>query len=145
MEWRIEERTYTDARAPGRRQDKLMVTIVTNVQLKEGVDQEWDAVMGSRMTGAKKQPGWVGGQLLRSEEDAMRRMIIGTWTSRADWKRWHEDPRFAETRRQLDGLVSGPEEHWWHEVVLDVRKDGTRRAPAAAKDAGKRNSKRRSR
>jgi heme-degrading monooxygenase HmoA len=123
-----------------------MVTIVTNVELKEGVDREWDAVMGSRMTGAKKQPGWVGGQLLRSEENPMRRVIIGTWTSRADWERWHEDARFSETRRQLDGLVLGPEEHWWHEVVLDVRKGGgTRRAPAAAKGAGKRSSKRTSR
>jgi hypothetical protein len=27
-----------------------------------------------------------------------------------------------EARRRLDGLESGPAEHWWHEVVLDVRK-----------------------
>jgi len=131
--------------ASGGDRSRLMVTIVTNVELKEGVDREWDAVMGSRMTGAKKQPGWVGGQLLRSEDNPMRRVIIGTWTSRADWERWHEDPRFAQTRRQLDGLVSGPEEHWWHEVVLDVRKGSTRRAPAVAKGAGKRSSKRTSR
>jgi len=122
-----------------------MVMIVTNVEVKEGAEQEWDAVMGSRMTGAKKQPGWVGGQLLRSEEDPMRRVIIGTWKSRVDWERWHQDPRFDETRHQLDGLVSGPEEHWWHEVVLDVRKGGTRRAAASAKGAGKRSSKRTSR
>lgn len=63
--WRIEECTFTGA---SEETGATMVTIVTNVELKEGVDQEWDAVMGSRMTGAKKQPGWVGGQLLRSEE-----------------------------------------------------------------------------
>ena len=122
-----------------------MVTIVTNVELKEGADRQWDAVMGSRMTGAKKRQGWVGGQLLRSEERPRRRVIIGTWKTRADWERWHKDPQFAETRRQLDGLVVGPEEHWWHDVVLDVRKDGSKRPPAAPKGPGKRSSKRKSR
>jgi len=122
-----------------------MVTIVTNVELKEGVDRKWDAVMGSRMTGARKQQGWVGGQLLRSEEKPRRRVIIGTWKTRADWELWHKDPRFADTRRQLDGLVTGPEEHWWHDVVLDVRKGGTRRGPASPKGAGKTGAKKRSR
>jgi heme-degrading monooxygenase HmoA len=118
-----------------------MVTIVTNVELKEGADRKWDAVMGSRMTDAKKRPGWVGGQLLRAEERPSRRVIIGTWKSRSDWELWHKDPRFAETRRQLDGLVTGPEEHWWHDVVLDVRKGGTTPAPAASRRAATRSSK----
>ena len=122
-----------------------MVTIVTNVELKEGADRKWDAVMGSRMTGAKRQQGWVGGQLLRSEERPRRRVIIGTWKTRADWELWHKDPRFAETRGELYGPVTGPEEHWWHDVVLDVRNGGTRGAPAAPKRAGKRGSKGRSR
>ena len=30
--------------------------------------------------------------------------------------------QFAETRQRLDGLESAPAEHWWHDVVLDVRK-----------------------
>ncbi|HEV8439410.1 MAG TPA: antibiotic biosynthesis monooxygenase [Methylomirabilota bacterium] len=98
-----------------------MMTIVTDVQLKKGAEGEWDAVMRERMEAAKDQPGWVGGQLLRSDREPSRRTIVGTWRTREDWERWHHDPLFAETRRQLDGLVSAPEEHSWHEVVLDVR------------------------
>jgi hypothetical protein len=49
-----------------------------------------------------------------------RRIIIGTWQTRADWESWHNDPSFAETRTRLEGLESGPAEHWWHEV-LDSR------------------------
>ena len=49
-------------------------------------------------------------------------MIVGTWQSREDWERWHHDPDFAKTREELDRLVSAPEQHAWHEVVLDVRK-----------------------
>jgi heme-degrading monooxygenase HmoA len=76
-------------------------------------DERRDAIMLERMIAAKKQPGWVGGQLLRSRNG---RMIIGTWQRRADWERWHHAREFAETCRQLDRMTG------WHEVVAEVRK-----------------------
>ncbi len=100
-----------------------MMTIVTHVHLKEGAGREWDAAMRTRLLAAKKRRGgWVGGQLLRPADKPDRRVIVGTWRTRAEWEAWHQDPHFAETRRRLDGLGTVPAEHWWHEVVLDVRK-----------------------
>ena len=99
-----------------------MMTIVTHVHLKEGVARDWDAVMRTRLSAAKKRPGWVGGQLLRPADKQDRRVIVGAWKSRADWEAWHHDPQFTETRQRLDGLESAPAEHWWHDVLLDVRK-----------------------
>jgi len=108
-----------------------MVTVVTHVPLKDGAEHDWDAVMRERLAAAKKQPGWVGGQLLRSPNG---RVIVGTWLSRADWEEWHKAPEFAETRRRLDRLADGPTEPGWHEVVAEVRKgkasSGKGRAPA---------------
>jgi heme-degrading monooxygenase HmoA len=100
-----------------------MMTIVTDVQVRSGAEERWDAVMRERLTAAKERPGWVGGQLLRSESQPNRRVIVGTWQSRSDWESWHRDPRFAETRRELDALTDGPEEHGWHEVVAAERAD----------------------
>ena len=117
-----------------------MMTIVTHVHLKEGAGGEWDTAMRTRLSAAKKRPGWVGGQLLRQSDKADRRVIVGTWRTRADWEAWHQDPQFAETRRRLDGLESGPAEHWWHEVVLDVRKYEAA-APPASKLLTKQRSK----
>ena len=54
--------------------------------------------------------GWLGGQLLQPESDPHRRVIVGTWKTRDDWKEWHTDPRFQETRAELNQLVRGPEE-----------------------------------
>jgi len=110
-----------------------MVTIVTEVELKEGADRQWDAIMAARMTEAKKRPGWVGGQLLSSENVPQKRVIVGTWMTRADWEGWHEDPLFAETRRQLDALVNGSERHEWHDVQLDVRKGRVAAGSAASR------------
>jgi len=107
-----------------------MVTIVTEIQLREGAEPKWDTIMRERMAAAKEQPGWVGGQLLQPDNDPHRRVIVGTWRTRDDWREWHTDPRFRETREQLDQLVRGPEEHSWHDVVLEVRKGAGRDAAA---------------
>lgn len=117
-----------------------MMTIVTHVRLKEGAGREWDAAMRTRLSAAKKRPGWVGGQLLRQSDKPDRRVIVGTWKTRADWETWHHDRQFAATRERLDGLESGPAEHWWHEVVVDVRKSAAA-SPAASKPVTKRTSK----
>jgi heme-degrading monooxygenase HmoA len=98
-----------------------MVTIVTEISLKEGAEPRWDEVMLGRMAAAREQPGWVGGQLLRPTADPQRRVIVGTWRTREDWHAWHTDPRFQDTRAELDPLVRGSEEHCWHDVVLEVR------------------------
>jgi len=67
-----------------------MMTIVTHVHLKEGAGGEWDTAMRTRLSAAKKRPGWVGGQLLRQSDKPDRRVIVGTWRTRADWEAWHQ-------------------------------------------------------
>jgi heme-degrading monooxygenase HmoA len=117
-----------------------MKTIVTHVHLKPGTGRDWEAVMRRRLSAARKQPGWVGGQLLRAVDKEDKRVIVGTWRTTADWERWHHDPQFAETRQRLDGLESAPAEHWWHDVVLDVRKMAPP-SPATSRSPKKRNAK----
>jgi heme-degrading monooxygenase HmoA len=124
-----------------------MVTIVTDIHLKDGAAGDWDELMRERMAAARRQPGWVGGQLLQPTGDPQRRLIVGTWQTRDDWQAWHHDPSFEETRQELDELVSGPEQHMWHEVVLEVRKVGkapraaTGKAPGAAGERAKRSAR----
>ena len=70
--------------------------------------------------GVVSQPGWVGGQLLKPDGDPGRRIIVGTWRSRDDWRAWHTAPDFQATRAKLDTLVRGPEAHAWHDVVVEI-------------------------
>ena len=99
-----------------------MMTVVTHVTLKEGAEPEWDSAMRERLEAARERPGWVGGQLLIPLDGLNRRLVMGTWQTRADWEAWHADPAFRETRKRLDGLEDGPGEMWWHEVITEVRK-----------------------
>jgi Antibiotic biosynthesis monooxygenase len=79
-------------------------------------------------------------QLLRPADKPDRRVIVGTWRTRADWEAWHHDPQFTETRQRLDELQSAPSEYWWHDVVLDVRK-GSTPPERTSKSSGKRRAK----
>ena len=98
-----------------------MMTIVTHVTLREGAEPEWDAAMRARMASVRGRHGWIGIQLVIPNEAMHKRVIIGTWQTRADWEAWHTDKAFAETRKRMEGLENGSGEQWWHEVVLDVR------------------------
>jgi heme-degrading monooxygenase HmoA len=78
--------------------------------------------MQARLEAARQQAGFVSGQILIPMERMDRRVIIGTWETRAVWEAWHADPAFADTRTRLEGLEAAPGEQWWHEVVLDIRR-----------------------
>src|SRR3981081_1383748 len=88
-----------------------MMTIVTHVSLKEGVEPEWDTIMRDRLAASADKPGWVAGQLMMPLQHLNRRVIVGTWQTRSDWEAWHQDPAFEATRKRLEGLEDGqPEE-----------------------------------
>jgi heme-degrading monooxygenase HmoA len=98
-----------------------MMTIVTHVTLKQGSEPDWDGAMRERLTAAAARSGWIGGLLLMPLDKLNRRVIVGTWQTRADWEAWHLDPAFEQTRQRMQGLETGEAEHWWHEVLDDVR------------------------
>ena len=102
-----------------------MMTIITHVTLKEGREPDWDAAMRERLAAACHRSGWIGGQLLIPMDGLNRRVIFGTWQTRADWEAWHNDPAFRETRQRLEGLEAEPSRHTWYEVVEDVRRPAT--------------------
>ena len=97
-----------------------MMTVITNLTLSEGTEPEWDRVMAERLANAADCDGWIRGEILMPLDGMNKRLIVGTWRSRADWEAWHQDPAFTETSARLDALqttTSGPQ---WHEVVADV-------------------------
>ena len=101
-----------------------MMTVITHVTLKDGAEPEWDTAMRERLESARSEAGWIGAQLLIPLEGLNRRTIIGTWQTRADWERWHENEAFIETRRRLEGLEAAPQETRWYECMLDLRGAG---------------------
>lgn len=102
-----------------------MMTVITRVQLPDGVAPEWDESMRDRMTAAETCEGWIAGQLLIPLTSVNSRVIIGVWETRSHWEAWHSDPAFVETRERLDELGVGPGDTTWHETIYDARSAGS--------------------
>ena len=50
---------------------------------------------------AKKQPGYISGETLRSLDDPEDYMVVSQWETADDWKKWLQ----SEERRDLQGRV----------------------------------------
>jgi heme-degrading monooxygenase HmoA len=94
-----------------------MMTIITEITIEPGQEPSWDRAFGDRFRDAPGQPGWVSVQLLIPVDAPNKRLVIGTWQSRADWEAWHATEAFKRTREAMNGVQqsSGPEH--WYEVV----------------------------
>ena len=100
-----------------------MVTVVTHVRLREGAQEEWDAVFAQRVEAARERQGFVFVQLCRTDGDAGERVIVGCWERDEDWESWHNDPEFVETRNELEHAAAdgtGATERF--EVLLERRR-----------------------
>jgi len=99
-----------------------MMTVLTNVTVREGAVPEWDRIMTERLRDASHCNGWIRGALLMPLDGMNQRVIVGTWHSRADWEAWHQDPAFTDTATRLDALQTASAGPHWHEVVADAKR-----------------------
>jgi heme-degrading monooxygenase HmoA len=97
-----------------------MMTVITETEIEAGQEPQWDEAFRERLEDAANQPGWVGLQLVVPLDAPNKRVVIGTWETRADWESWHTSETFRSTRERLDKVQQkgGPET--WYEVV-DLR------------------------
>jgi len=101
-----------------------MMTVVTTTEVRAGAAAEWDGAMRDRFESARNQPGWISGQLLTPDDESSTRMIVGTWRSREDWERWHQDPAFLEQRTTLERYEQEPSRSQWFRIVADAHAGG---------------------
>jgi heme-degrading monooxygenase HmoA len=55
--------------------------------------------------------GYISGETLRSLDDPNEYLVISTWNSLKDWKRWESDKERHEIQNQIDRLLRTPSLH----------------------------------
>jgi heme-degrading monooxygenase HmoA len=94
-----------------------MMTIITEISIQEGQEPQWDQAYEERLADAPNQPGWVSMQLLIPVDAPNKRVVLGTWRSRADWEAWHTTKTFLRTREQMNKVEQSRGSERWYEVV----------------------------
>ena len=55
--------------------------------------------------------GYISGETLRSLDDPTEYLVISTWNSLDDWKRWESDQERRDIQHQIDNLLRAPSVH----------------------------------
>jgi heme-degrading monooxygenase HmoA len=71
----------------------------------EGVLNEHLVKLRSKAMGAR---GYISGETLRSVEDPNDYLVISTWNSLEDWRRWEADEERRNIQAEIDRLLSTP-------------------------------------
>jgi heme-degrading monooxygenase HmoA len=57
---------------------------------------------------AMQARGYISGETLRSLQDPNEYLVISTWNSLDDWKRWEAEKERQEIQSQIDRLLRAP-------------------------------------
>lgn len=55
--------------------------------------------------------GYISGETLRSLDDSTEYLVISTWNTLDDWKRWESDQERRDIQGQIDNLLRVPSVH----------------------------------
>ena len=94
-----------------------MMTVITEIEIEPGQEPRWDEAFHQRFREASRQPGWVSVELLIPVDAPNKRVVVGTWQSRADWEAWHATEVFQRTRQEMNGVQQSGGQERWYEVV----------------------------
>ncbi len=94
-----------------------MMTVITETTVQPGHEAQWDDAFRRRVEAARRQPGWVDVQVLTPAGEPNKRVVVGTWRSREDWERWHQQEAFRQTREPMNQVTMSDGQPHWHQVV----------------------------
>ena len=72
---------------------------------------------------ASKQPGFILGETLVNVENPCHVIVISTWKTAEDWKRWDDSAPRAVTTPQIQELLTEPFDIFIHQEPAVWRED----------------------
>jgi heme-degrading monooxygenase HmoA len=60
---------------------------------------------------ANQQPGYITGETMRNLEKPDEFLVISTWETSEDWKRWVQSAERQQIQGQIDTLLGGKTEY----------------------------------
>jgi len=60
---------------------------------------------------ANQQPGYITGETMRNHEKPDEFLVISTWETSEDWKRWVQSNARQQIQNQIDALLGGKTEY----------------------------------
>jgi heme-degrading monooxygenase HmoA len=94
-----------------RKEDDMAVKIFIKRLVPQDKAREMIPLFRQMRASATTQPGYITGETLRSLEKPEEFMVISTWQSSEDWKKWLQSKERNEIQGKIDALLGGETEY----------------------------------
>lgn len=86
----------------------MAVKVLIERKIKGGKEGELSRLLRELRAKALLASGYISGQTLRSVDDPHLYVVISTWKSLEDWKKWETTPERIELVKKIDELLEEP-------------------------------------
>ena len=89
----------------------MAVKILIRRRVPEDKARQMIPLFRRMRTLANEQPGYITGETMKNLERPDEFLVISTWETSDDWRRWLESRERQEVQSQIDKLLGGKTEY----------------------------------
>jgi heme-degrading monooxygenase HmoA len=89
----------------------MAVKILIRRRVPEDKARQMIPLFRRMRTLANEQPGYITGETMKNLERPDEFLVISTWETSDDWRRWLESSDRREVQSQIDKLLGGKTEY----------------------------------
>lgn len=86
----------------------MAVRIIIDRKVKKGKESDFSKLLRELRSKAIPSKGYISGETLRSLADSYNYIVITTWQSVDEWKRWEKDPERKKIQAKIEKLMARP-------------------------------------
>jgi len=86
----------------------MAVKIIIDRKVKKGKETDFSKLLRELRSKAIPSSGYISGETLRATDDPHNYIVITTWQSVDDWKRWEKNPDRKKIQTRIEKLMARP-------------------------------------
>ena len=83
----------------------MAVKILIKREVPEKKEKDLNILLREMRTFCTQQPGYISGETLERADQPGQFLVISTWQSADDWRKWTLSPDRAEIQSKIDALL----------------------------------------
>jgi len=84
----------------------MAVTIIIDRKVRKGKEADFSKLLRELRSKAVPTPGYIKGETLRALDDPHNYIVVTTWQSVDDWKKWEKSPERKKIQSRIEKLMA---------------------------------------
>ena len=86
----------------------MAVKVIIDRKVKKGKEADFAKLLRELRSKAIPSSGYISGETLRASDDSHNYIVITTWQSVDNWKKWEKNPERKKIQARIEKLMARP-------------------------------------